>query len=124
MRGFLLIGLGSWRLIDPITFFENSGLILENKSGLLNEARGTGGVVLTFGLLIFIGAFNSKLTFTSTITAVLLFYGFAIARIIGFIIDSKIVEKQTHGAIMEVVFGSLALFCLLRFRIGNKLNKK
>jgi len=88
LLGLLLIAIGSWRLFDPITFFENSGLILSNDAGLLNEARATGGVVVGFGLLILLGAFSQKLSYTSTIVAIVLFLGFGIARLIGFALDS------------------------------------
>ena len=48
LLGLVLTILGSWRLIDPVAFFENSGLLLSNDVGLLNEARATGGVVVGF----------------------------------------------------------------------------
>jgi len=52
LLGLVLIVLGAWRLTDPITFFANSGIVLSNDVGLLNEARVSGGVVVGFGLLI------------------------------------------------------------------------
>ena len=55
LLGLNLTVLGSWRVIDPITFIEFSGLILSNDIGLLNEARAAGGAVAGIGLLIFIG---------------------------------------------------------------------
>ena len=67
LLGLLLIILGSWRLFDPIGFFENSGLILSNEAGLLSEARGTGGVLVGFGLVILLGALYQRLSYTSTI---------------------------------------------------------
>ena len=118
--GMLLIGLGAWRLFDPITFFENSDIVLQNNSGLLNEARSTGGVVVGFGMLIIFGAFKDKLAFTSTIAAMVLFYGFAVSRLIGFVLDGNVVQQQLQGAVMEIIFGSLALFCFYRFRLKNK----
>lgn len=118
--GLLLTVLGLWRLIDPVTFFANSDILLNSDSGLLNEARGTGGVVVGFGLVILFGVFNNNLTFTSTVTAVTLFYGFALARLIGFVLDGNVVEKQTQGALIEIVFGTIALYCLLKFRTTLK----
>ena len=118
--GMLLIGLGSWRLIDPITFFENSDVVLQNNSGLLNEARSTGGVVVSFGILIILGAFKDKFAYMSTIVAIALFYGFAVSRLIGFGLDGDVVQKQLQGAVMEIIFGSLALFCLFRFRVKSQ----
>ena len=73
LLGLLLTMLGCWRLFDPIEFFENSGLILSNNVGLLNEARATGGVVVGFGLLLLMGAFNQKLAYTATIASIVVF---------------------------------------------------
>lgn len=99
--GLLLTVLGSWRLIDPITFFENSGLILSPDVGIMSEARGTGGAVLGFGLLILSGAFISKLSYTSTVVAIVLFAGFGIARLIGFALDGNPGESIIQG----IIFG-------------------
>lgn len=114
--GFILTALGSWRLFDPISFFENSALILSDDSGILNEARATGGVVVGFGLLILSGVFIPKLSFTSTIVAVVLFLSFGIARLVGFGLDGDPQEGMIQGMIFEFVFGTLALFALVKYR--------
>ena len=116
LLGLLLTVLGSWRLFDPIAFFENSGIVLINDFGLLSEARGTGGVVVGAGLVIILGAFNQRLSFTSTITAIVIFLGFGIARIIGFGIDGNPGEGVIQGIVFEFVFGLLAVFALFKYR--------
>ncbi len=116
LLGLLLTIFGSWRLFDPIAFFENSGLVLSNEVGQLSEARGTGGVVLGFGLVIILGAFNQRLTYTSTISATVIFLGFGVARLIGFGLDGNPGEGPLQGMIFEFVFGLLALFALLKYR--------
>ena len=115
LLGLLLIVLGLWRLIDPIAFFENSGLILSNDAGLLNEARATGGVVVGFGLLILLGAFIQKLSYTSTIAAIVVFLGFGIARVLGFALDGNPGEALVQGIIFEFVFGLLGVFALFKY---------
>jgi hypothetical protein len=114
--GLLLIGLGSWRLFDPIGFFQNSGLILDNHVGLLNEARATGGVVVGFGLLILLGAFIKKLSYTSTIAAIVLFFGFGVARLIGFAMDGNPGDPLMQGIIIEFALGLIGVFALLKYR--------
>jgi len=114
--GLLLTALGSWRLFDPIAFFENSGLVLDDNAGLLNEARATGGVVTGFGLLILSGAFIRKLSYTSTVAAIVLFLGFGIARLIGFAMDGSPGEALIQGIIFEFVFGLLAVFAFFKYR--------
>ena len=114
--GLILTTLGLWRLFDPITFFENSGLILDNNAGLLSEARATGGVVTGFGLLIFSGAFIRKLSYTSTIAAIVLFLGFGIARLIGFYMDGNPGETIIQGIIFEFVLGLIGVFALFKYK--------
>ena len=114
--GLLLIVIGLWRLFDPITFFENSGLVLSNEAGLLSEARATGGAVVGFGIVVLLGAFNQRLSYTSTITALVVFLGFGIARLIGFSLDGNPGEGVIQGIIIEFVFGLLAVFALFKYR--------
>ena len=102
LLGLMLTFMGFWRLLNPISFFEYSGLILTNESG--------------FGLIILFGAFKRKLTFTSTVIAVVLFFGFGIARLISVVIDGNPGAALWNGIIGEFVFGSLALFALIKYR--------
>ena len=114
--GLLLTALGSWRLFDPIAFFDNSGLSLDDTAGLLSEARGTGGVVVGFGLLILSGAFIRKLSFTSTIAATVLFFGFGVARLIGYSMDGNPGDAIIQGMVFEFVLGAIAAFALFKYR--------
>jgi len=116
LLGLLLTLLGSWRLFNPIAFFENSGLILENNAGLLNEAIATGGVVVGFGLLILLGAFSQKLTYTSAIVSIVVFLGFGIARLIGIAMDGNPGEGLIQGIMFEFVFGLLGVFAFCKYR--------
>lgn len=116
LLGLNLTVLGSWRLIDPIAFFEFSGMILSNDVGLLSEARGAGGAVVGFGILILLGVFNQKLSYTSTIVAIVLYLGFGVARVIGFVLDGNPGEMIVQGIIGEFVFGFLGVFALFKYR--------
>ena len=116
LLGLNLTVLGSWRVIDPIAFFEFSGMILSNDVGLLNEARGAGGAVVGFGILILLGAFNRKLSYTSTIAAIVLYLGFGVARVIGFVLDGNPGEMILQGIIGEFVFGLVGVFALIKYR--------
>jgi hypothetical protein len=116
LLGLNLTVLGSWRVIDPIAFFEFSGMILSNDVGLLSEARGAGGAVVGFGILILLGVFNQKLSYTSTIVAIVLYLGFGVARVIGFVLDGNPGEMIVQGIIGEFVFGFLGVFALFKYR--------
>ncbi len=89
---------------------------MSNDVGLLNEARATGGVVVGFGLLILLGAFNQKLSYTSTIAAIVLYLGFGVARVIGFVLDGNPGETLIQGIIGEFIFGLLGVFAFFKYR--------
>jgi len=114
--GLQLIIFGLWRLFGPISFFDFSGLLLSADAGLLSEARGAGGAILGFGILIFLGAFKRKLTYTSTLAAIILFLGFGIARVISLVVDGNPGSMIFQGIVGEFVFGLLALFAFVKYR--------
>jgi hypothetical protein len=116
LLGLLLTVIGSRRLFNPIAFFENSGIVLSNDVGLLSEARATGGAVVGFGLVILLGAFNRRLSYTSTIAAIVIFLGFGIARLIGFGLDGNPGEGVIQGIVIEFVLGLLAVFAFIKYR--------
>ena len=114
--GLVLTIIGLWRLFDPIAFFENSGLVLSNEAGQLSEARATGGAVVGFGIVIILGAFNQRLSYTSIIAAIVVFLGFGIARLIGFGLDGNPGMGVIQGIIIELVLGLLSVFALFKYR--------
>ena len=120
--GLLLTIIGSWRLFDPIAFFENSGLVLSNEAGLLSEARATGGAVVGFGIVVLLGAFIQRLSYTSTIAAIVVFLGFGIARVIGLGLDGNPGVGVIQGIIVEFILGLLAVFALFRYREKSRHN--
>jgi len=110
--GFLLTIMGSWRLFSPISFFKGSGLILVNEAGLLSEARVTGGIIAAFGIIILLGAFYKKITFTSLIIATVIFFGAATARIISYIADGDPGAGVLKGLISEIIAGFIVLIAI------------
>ena len=118
--GLNLVVLGSWRVIDPIAFSKFSGMILSADAGLLSEARGAGGAIVGFGLLIMLGAFKRKLAYTSTIVAVIVYLGYGIARVIGLVVDGNPGDKVLQGITGEFIFGLLAVFALIKLVKNSK----
>ena len=113
LSGLLLLFVGAMRLSNPIkTYLKNSGIKLEKEVNLLNEMRGLSSVQLFGGIIILLGIFIPKLTFTSFVIATLIFIGFAIGRIISIGVDGKPNKQIIQGLIFELVFGIANIFCL------------
>ena len=114
LSALMLVFVGVMRLGNPIiTYLKNSGIKLENDASLLNEMRGVSSVMLIAGIIIALGIFLEKLTFTSLFIASLIFLGFAIGRLISLNADGKPSKQITQGIIFELVLGAANVFCLI-----------
>ena len=114
LSALMLVFVGVMRLSNPIkTYLKNSGIRLENDASLLNEMRGVSAVMLSAGIIIALGIFIEKLTFTSQFIASLIFIGFAIGRLISLKIDGKPSKQITQGILFELVLGVANVFCLI-----------
>jgi len=114
--GLSLIVMGIWRVTNPVGFYAFSGIILGGDISNLNEARAAGGAIVGFGLLILSGAFNRKLSYTSTIIAMALFYSYGIARVFSLVVDGYPGDMLIQGIVGEFVLGSLAAFAFFKYR--------
>lgn len=114
LSALMLVFVGVMRLSNPIkTYLKSSGIKLENDPSLLNEMRGVSAVMLSAGIIIALGIFIEKLTFTSHIIASLIFVGFAIGRLISLKADGKPNKQISQGILFELVLGAANVFCLI-----------
>ena len=114
LSALMLIGVGAMRLGNPIkTFAKSSGIKLANDVDLLNEIRGISALMLTSGVIIALGTFISKIMLTSFMVAVLIYFGFALGRLISIKADGKPNKQIIQGIGFEIVFGSLNLIGLV-----------
>ncbi len=102
-------------LFLPVTFYETSGIILGSNVSLLNEIRAPGGALLASSVLIIIGAFWSRLTFTSIVLATLLYLSYGLSRILSMIVDGRPAEMLIYVSVLEMVIGLVCAFMLVRF---------
>ena len=116
LLGLVLIVLGTWRLTNPVNFYANSGIILSNDVSMLNEVRASGGAIVGIGILIMLGVFVDKLTYTSTVVSFVIFLSYGIARILAVAMDGNPGEKIVQGIIFKFVFGTAGVFALYKYR--------
>ncbi len=115
LSSLLLTLVGVMRLSNPIkTYFKNSGIKLENDASLLNEMRGVSSVMLCAGIVIALGVFIEKLTFSSHLVASLVFIGFVVGRLVSISIDGKPSKQIAQGIVFELVLGAANIFCLVQ----------
>ena len=113
VSGLLLAFIGTLRLTNPIgTFAKASGITLNNDVDLLSEARGIGGTMMLCGVTMIAGAFIPALTPSAFTVATVIFFGFAVGRSIGFVMDGKPNKQLISGLASELILGSLNAFGL------------
>jgi len=112
ISGLVAIGVGGSILTVPVSFYATNNINIEGNISLLNEIRASGGVLLASGILIFLGTFVAKLTFTSTVIASLLYLSYGLSRILSVVIDGMPAEGLVQAAILELIIG---LVCILSF---------
>ncbi len=114
LSGLMLILVGVMRLTNPIkAYLKNSGITLENDTNLINEMRGVSALMLFAGLVIALGIIIPELTMTSFTTAILIFLGFAIGRLISIALDGKPNKQIIQGIVFELVFGLANIYGLI-----------
>jgi hypothetical protein len=114
-----LIVIGSWRLFDPISFALTNDMDLYGQISLINEVRGAAGAIVGFGILIVLGVFIKRLTYTSAIMGPVLYLGYGVARLLSFTIDGYPGEMAIVGMVGEFVLGGIGLFALIKYSVKS-----
>jgi hypothetical protein len=116
ISGLVLTGVGGAILFIPGTFFATNGIDLGENIGLLNEIRSPGGALLASGLVIMLGAFVAKLTFTSAVISIVMYLSYGISRILSIAMDGMPAEGLVLATVVEIIIGLVGVFALLRYR--------
>jgi len=108
--GLIATGVGGAILLTPEAFHATNGIELGDSSSLLNEVRASGGALLTIGVLIMLGAFVAKLTFTSVVVSSLLYLSYGLSRILSMAVDGMPAPGLVQVAVLELVIGMVCVF--------------
>jgi hypothetical protein len=114
--GLLLTVVGAAILFAPVASSARNGIELGSNISLLNDVRASGGVVLGSGVLILLGAFMARLTFTSTVVSIVIYLSYGISRILSIVMDGMPVEGLVRATIVEILIGLVGVFALIKYR--------
>lgn len=115
ISGLIAAGVGGTILFMPVPFYATNSIELAGNISLLNETRASGGALLASGILIMIGAFFAKLTFTSAVLSTLLYLSYGLSRILSMAIDGVPAEGLVQAAVLEIVIGIVCVFALAKY---------
>ena len=119
ISGLIAIAIGASTLFTPVDFLGRigpSGIDLGGQINLLSSIRAAGAAYLASGIVIILGVFVAKLTFTSTVIATLMFLSYGIARIFSRAIDGMPADAVTAATVLEMTIGLAGVFFLLKYQ--------
>ena len=116
LSGLLLIIIGGAFLFIPVEFSAKDGIELGNNISLLSNVRSASGVVMGSGILIMLGAFFPKLSFTSTVVSIVVFLSYGLSRILAIVMDGMPAEGLVKATVVEMILGLVSVFALLKYR--------
>ena len=108
--------VGGANLFVPVAFNASSGIDLGENISLMNEMRASGGGLLLSSVVIVMGAFVSRLAFTSTLLATMLYLGYGFSRLVSIMVDGMPSDDLVSVAIFEIFVGLVALFGLWKYQ--------
>lgn len=116
LSGLLLLGTGIALTFIPVEFNASNGVDLGGNISVLSDIRAAATVLLLGGLLIIIGVFIPKLTFTSSVIAVLLLLGYGFGRALSLGLDGMPAHALLIATIFEFVLGFANLFAFFKYK--------
>lgn len=116
ISGLTAAGIGLALLFFPVAFQSTSGIILGDNVNLLSETRAPGGLLFSSGLLILLGTFIPRLTFTAIVLSTLIYLSYGISRIFSMVIDGIPSESLVIATVLEIIIGLAAVYALLKYR--------
>lgn len=124
ISSLVVIGVGGTILLMPVAFYDAANDVdLGGQINLLNEIRAGGGGLLVLGILILSGAFVKKLTFSSIVISIGLYFSYGIARILSMMLDGMPSGGIVVTTVAEILIGLLGVFALVKYR-EPKADKK
>ncbi len=115
VAGVVGIIVGGANLFVPVAFNASSGIDLGDNISLINEMRASGGGLLLSSVVILMGVFVSRLAFTSTLLATMLYLGYGFSRVLSMVVDGMPSDDLVSVAIFEIFVGLVALLGLWKY---------
>jgi hypothetical protein len=115
IAGLMFIIVGFATMVMPVDFAAMNGADILGQLAVLNDYRGSGGLMLGGGIIMMAGVFSSKLRYTSIVVATVMYLGKAIGRVVSFGTDGMPGDSLVKATVVEFVVGLAVLVMLMKF---------
>lgn len=112
----LLIGMWGAILFVPDEFHASSGIVIGSDENLLSEVRAAGGALLACAMIVLLGAFISRLTFTALLLSTVLYLSYGVSRLVSMAVDGLPSLNLMAVTLFELGIG---LVCALALATGK-----
>ncbi|WNJ20508.1 DUF4345 domain-containing protein [Pontibacter sp. G13] len=120
ISGLLLSFIGGATLLMPVEMKASAGIDIASNISVINDVRAASAMILGVAILSLVGAFNPKLTFSATLSTILLFLSLGAGRVISILIDGMPVEGLLGATGLELVLGALGAVFFKVFQPSHK----
>jgi hypothetical protein len=111
--GAMLLGIGMAVLFQPITFFAANGATLGTEPSLMSEVRSPGGLLITSGIIVLLGAVRRTLTELALMLSTLVYGTYGASRLVSMVFDGVPSTSVVAATGIEIFVGILSLVVLL-----------
>jgi hypothetical protein len=117
VSGLTALGIGTFILAAPLTFYASYGISLGDDASLLSELRAPGAGLAAFGALMLVGLVRHAFSTVSFVAALTVFLAYPAGRLVGLLVDGIPNGSILGALIIELVIAGLCLFAFrARFR--------
>ncbi|WP_326549340.1 DUF4345 domain-containing protein [Micromonospora sp. NBC_01813] len=114
VAGLVVVGIGGAILTAPGAFHAGNGIEYAGNSSLLSETRAAGGALLATGVLVTLGAFVRRLTFTASLIGAVVYLAYGLARLLSVAVDGLPADSLVAAAVAELILGVACGYALHR----------
>ena len=119
VAGLVAVGVGGAILIAPGAFHAGNGIEYAGNSSLLSETRAAGGALAATGVVVTLGAFVRRLTFTASLVGAVVYLAYGLARLLSVALDGLPADSLVVAAGVELALGLACGFTLVR-HVGRR----
>ncbi len=120
ISGLLLILFGGATLLQPIELKASFGINIPQDINVLNDIRAYSTLTLVIGILTILGAFKSRLTYTSSLVVFIQFLALGVGRLFSMALDGAPIEGNIIGMGNEFFLGIIGAFLFIKYKEKQK----
>ncbi|MEV4712335.1 DUF4345 domain-containing protein [Micromonospora sp. NPDC049374] len=115
VAGLVAIVIGGALLTVPATFHAGNGIEYAGNSSLLSEARAAGGSLLATGVLVTLGGYVRRLTFTAALVGAVVYLAYGLSRLLSMALDGPPATGLVAAMVVELILGAVCGRLVLRY---------